>query len=254
MRRVIAITGASGRLRKIASYELAMAGYTVYVGTAVSSSRTQAKAIRTFAEQNHVDLRQMLFDESSEASTVAAIQKIVKDCGRLDVLIHLLDLRALRSPGMRSAAELTQIYNNHVLKMQHISQAAMPLFIEQGHGLLMWVAGSQMRKAIPHDLEPFFASKAVLDALAISYAITGVGENIETTILLPGLAETTSVIVELVGMPAGTRPLMVYPDQLYASKEVLADRSEPSLALAFRGIQSHDLFRHSTPQTIDVYA
>lgn len=53
-------------------------------------------------------------------------------------------------------------------------------------GLLLWVGSSSTRGGTPPFLAPYFAAKAAMDALAVSYAAETVKFGIDTTILVPG--------------------------------------------------------------------
>jgi NAD(P)-dependent dehydrogenase (short-subunit alcohol dehydrogenase family) len=57
---------------------------------------------------------------------------------------------------------------------------------QQGKGLVIWVGSTSTRGGTPPYLAPYFAAKAGMDALAVSYAGELARWNIETTIIVPG--------------------------------------------------------------------
>src|SRR5580658_376120 len=90
MKQVILITGASSGFGALAARALAKAGHIVYASMRETTGRNakQVEAARQFATENNVDLRTVELDVASQESADAAIQKIVADNGRLDVVIH----------------------------------------------------------------------------------------------------------------------------------------------------------------------
>lgn len=62
----------------------------------------------------------------------------------------------------------------------------LPLLRKQGKGLLVWVGSSSTRGGTPPFLAPYFAAKAAMDALAVSYAAELARWGIENTIMVPG--------------------------------------------------------------------
>lgn len=92
----------------------------------------------------------------------------------LDLLKH-----SLRSSSLK-------LYDVNVLSTQRINRAVLPLLRKQGRGLVVWVGSSSTRGGTPPYLGPYFAAKAGMDAMAVSYAGELARWNIETTIVVPG--------------------------------------------------------------------
>src|SRR6201984_2711478 len=90
MKKVIMITGASSGFGALTARALAKAGHTVYASMRETRGRNapQIEEAKKFANDNDVDLRAIELDVSSQASADAAIQKIIADNKRLDVVIH----------------------------------------------------------------------------------------------------------------------------------------------------------------------
>src|SRR5262245_52563124 len=90
MNYVIVITGASSGFGELMSHALAKAGHIVYAGMrdTIGHNKQQVESAAKFAQDNKVELRTIELDVSSEESVDAAIEKVVADNGRLDVVIH----------------------------------------------------------------------------------------------------------------------------------------------------------------------
>jgi NAD(P)-dependent dehydrogenase (short-subunit alcohol dehydrogenase family) len=73
-----------------------------------------------------------------------------------------------------------------VLSTQRVNRAALPQLRKQKKGLVLWVGSTSTRGGTPPYLSPYFAAKAAMDALAVSYAAELNRWGIETSIIVPG--------------------------------------------------------------------
>lgn len=256
MKQVIAITGASSKIGEVASRELAKAGHIVYAGVSASGRRkdSRIRAIGRFAVRNSVDLRAIELEGSSDYSPQSAIGRIVSECGRLDVLIHIIGPEAFGSAGACKPEQLAQLYETCVLPTQLVNKAALPVFRDQSHGLVVWVAGSQTHEKTLHHLGSYLAAKAALDALAASHASELARWNVESTILLPGVMDTARALVAVVEMTAGTRPLLIHSDNHQTGQETVGDGADSTRAGGLRRMRFSELLRASARRVIDMYS
>jgi NADP-dependent 3-hydroxy acid dehydrogenase YdfG len=88
--KIIVITGASSGFGALTARALAKAGHTLYASMRDTTGQNARKVeeVKKFAKENKVDLRSIELDVTSQASVDAAIQKIVGENKRLDVVIH----------------------------------------------------------------------------------------------------------------------------------------------------------------------
>src|ERR687898_870264 len=188
MSKVIVITGAGSGFGALSARHLADAGYTVYAGIRETTGRNAGRVqdARDFADQHGVDLRAVELDIASQASCDAGIARIIEESGRLDVVLHNAGHMVLGPLEAYTPEELTHVYDVNVLGTQRVNRAALPHLRKQGHGLLLWVGSTSTRGGTPPYLAPYFAAKAGMDALAVSYAAELARFGIETTIVVPG--------------------------------------------------------------------
>jgi NAD(P)-dependent dehydrogenase (short-subunit alcohol dehydrogenase family) len=188
MKQVIVITGASSGFGALTARALAKAGHIVYASMRDTTGRnaSQVEAVAKFAKENNVDLRTIELDVASQASADAAIQRIVRDNGHLDVVIHNAGHMVFGPAEAFTPEQLAELYDVNVLSTQRVNRAALPQLRKQKKGLVVWVSSSSCAGGTPPYLAPYFAAKAGMDALAVVYSRELTRWGIETSIIVPG--------------------------------------------------------------------
>jgi len=188
MKQVIVITGASSGFGALAARALAHAGHTVYASMRETAGRNapQVAEVGSYATEHGVDLRTVELDVADEASVEAGIGKIIADSGRLDVVIHNAGHMSFGPAEAFTPEQFAQLYDINVLSTQRVNRAALPHMRQQGRGLVVWVSSSSARGGTPPYLSPYFAAKAAMDSLAVSYASELARWGVETSIIVPG--------------------------------------------------------------------
>lgn len=133
-----------------------------------------------------MDLRTVELDVADQASVDAAIATIIEDAGHLDVVIHNAGHMVLGPTEAFTPEQLASVYDTNVVSTQRLNRAALPHLRAQGRGLVLWVGSTSTRGGTPPYLAPYFAAKAGMDALAVSYAAELARFGIDTSIVVPG--------------------------------------------------------------------
>ncbi len=167
---------------------LAQAGHTVYASMRETTGRNASRVteVAQWAAQNATDLRTVELDVQSEASVSSAIQQVLADTSGLDVIVHNAGHMVFGPAEAFTPEQFIQQYDVNVLGAQRVNRAALPFLRKRGKGLLVWVGSSSTRGGTPPFLAPYFAAKAAMDALAVSYSTELARWGIETTIMVPG--------------------------------------------------------------------
>jgi NAD(P)-dependent dehydrogenase (short-subunit alcohol dehydrogenase family) len=188
MKKIIVITGSSSGFGELSSRALAGAGETVYAAMRGTTGHNAGKVseAQAYAKEHSVDLRPIELDVSSEASVNDAVATIMEEAGRLDVIIHNAGHMVTGPSEAFTPEQLASVYDSNVLGAQRLNRAALPHLRSQRSGLVLWVGSSSTRGGTPPYLGPYFAAKAAMDALAVSYADELARFGIETTIVVPG--------------------------------------------------------------------
>jgi NAD(P)-dependent dehydrogenase (short-subunit alcohol dehydrogenase family) len=188
MGKTILISGASSGFGALAARLLADAGHTVYAGMRDVNGRNAeaAKVAADYSAEHGVDLRSVELDVSSEDSVTGAVATVRAESDHLDVLIHNAGHMVVGPAEAFTPEQLAALYDTNVLGTQRLNRAALPHMRERGDGLVVWVSSSSSRGGTPPYLAPYFAAKAGMDSLAVSYALELARFGIETSIIVPG--------------------------------------------------------------------
>lgn len=228
-RKIILITGASSGFGRLTAEALARAGHTVYASMRDIASRNANNAIEMaeLSEREGVDLRSVELDVQSEPSTNAAVEEVISKSGRIDVLIHNAGHMVFGPAEAFTPEQYAQQYDVNVLGTQRVNRAALPHMRAAKQGLVVWVSSSSAAGGTPPYLAPYFAAKAGMDALAISYARELSLWGIETTIIVPGaFTKGTNHFVHS-GRPADEQRVAEYEAGPYKN---FAEELQPKLA------------------------
>jgi len=185
---VILVTGASSGFGRLTAEALAREGHTVYASMRDVAGRNAGNAaeMAETSARDGIDLRAIELDVQSEPSTNAAVEKIVAESGRIDVIVHNAGHMMFGPAESFTPEQFAQQYDVNVLGTQRVNRAVLPHMRRQKQGLLVWVSSSSSAGGTPPYLSPYFAAKAAMDALAVQYARELSRWGIETSIVVPG--------------------------------------------------------------------
>ncbi|MDR3400846.1 MAG: SDR family oxidoreductase [Pandoraea sp.] len=218
MSYTILVTGASSGFGLMTARALAQAGHTVYASMRETQGRNAPRVseIAQWSKEQSVDLRTVELDVQSDSSVAAAIGSILKDGNGLDVIVHNAGHMVFGPAEAFTPEQMIQQYDVNVLGAQRVNRAALPSLRKAGRGLLVWVGSSSTRGGTPPFLAPYFAAKAAMDALAVSYSTELARWGIETTIMVPGAFTKGTNHFAHSGKPADVAVAAEYENGPYA--------------------------------------
>ena len=217
-KQVIVITGASSGFGALTARALAKAGHTVYAGIRETQGRNAAQVATAaaFAKENGVDLRTVELDVASNASVEAGIAAVIAEQSRVDTIIHNAGHMSFGPAEAFTPEQFAELYDINVLSTQRVNRAVLPYMRRQGKGLVVWVSSSSTRGGTPPYLSPYFAAKAAMDSLAVSYASELTRWGIETAIIVPGAFTKGTSHFAHSGSPADKTRAAEYDNGPYA--------------------------------------
>ena len=223
---IVVITGAGSGFGALTARALADQGHTVYAGMRETTGRNrpQVEAATDYAAEHKVDLRPIELDVNCEASVTAAVEKVIADDGRIDVLIHNAGHMVVGPAEAFTPQQLTELFDVNVLSTQRLNRAALPYLRHAGRGLVIWVSSSSVKGGTPPYLAPYFAAKAAEDSLAVSYAAELARWGVETSIVVPGSFTSGTNHFAHSGRPADTAVAAEYEKHYAGLMEQVAGK------------------------------
>ncbi len=216
MGEVIVVTGASSGFGALTVRRLGLAGHTVYAGMRETAGRnaTAVAELEAFGSGNGADVRAVELDVQSQESADAAIARIIAEQGRLDVVVHNAGHMVTGPAEAFTPEQYASLYDVNVLGTQRVNRAALPHLRGRRSGHVVWVGSTSTRGGTPPYLAPYFAAKAAMDAVAVSYRAELLRFGIETTIVVPGAFTSGTNHFAHSGTPADTERAQAY-EELY---------------------------------------
>ncbi len=185
--QVIVVTGAGSGLGQAVAEKLALAGHIVYAGVRGLTARAaeRAAASNRFAAQHEVTLRPLELDVLSDTGCRAAIDQVLVEQGRLDVLVNNAGMLMSGVAEAFTAEQFLTILDTNVVSWLRMNRAVLPVMRRQGAGTLVYISSTTA-----HIVEPFMAtyiaSKAAGEAFAESIGFEVTPFGIDTIIVVPG--------------------------------------------------------------------
>jgi NAD(P)-dependent dehydrogenase (short-subunit alcohol dehydrogenase family) len=226
MGKTIVITGAGSGFGALAARALADAGHTVYAAMRDTAGRNASRVAEAeaYAAEHQVGLRTVELDVLSQESADAAVATVLSGAGALDVVVHNAGHMVTGPTEAFTPEELAAVYDTNVLGTQRVNRAALPHLRAQEHGLVLWIGSTSTRGGTPPYLAPYFAAKAAMDALAVSYAAELARFGIETTIVVPGAFTSGTNHFATGGHPAEQAVLPAYEERYAGLMDQVAQR------------------------------
>jgi len=218
MKKIILVTGASSGFGALTARRLADAGHTVYASMRDTQGRNapQVEDATRYANEHGVDLRTVELDVLSDASTGHAIAQILQEASRIDVVVHNAGHMVFGPTEAFTPKQFIEQYDVNVVGTQRVNRAMLPHLRRQRSGLLLWVGSSSTRGGTPPYLAPYFAAKAAMDSVAVSYSTELSRWGIETSIVLPGAYTSGTNHFAHSGQPADSARAAEYDAGPYA--------------------------------------
>jgi NAD(P)-dependent dehydrogenase (short-subunit alcohol dehydrogenase family) len=203
---VALVTGANQGVGFQIAKALAANGYSVYVG-----SRNQSNGEKAAAEIG-TNAHAISLDVTKQSTIRAAVERIEKEAGHLDLLVNNAAIAHAGKPGRTleevvaanrastaSLDEVRAVWETNVFGVIGVTQAMLPLLrrsiaarvvnVSSGLGSLSWVADPACWARKHFDLV-YAASKTAMNAVTMAFAIELEEENIKVNAVSPGFTAT----------------------------------------------------------------
>lgn len=204
MKSIILVTGSGSGIGKLSAQALAKAGHIVYATMRDIEGRNKGRAdeLRTWAQSEGVALLPLELDILSQDSANAAVSTIVREQGRIDVVMQNAGHLVIGPTEAFTPEEIERVFDTNFLGAQRVNRAVLPQLRKQESGLMLWISSTTTKGGFPPFMGPYAAAKAAMDSLAVtlSYEIARFG--IETSIVVPGAFTQGTAHFPTAGKPA----------------------------------------------------
>jgi NAD(P)-dependent dehydrogenase (short-subunit alcohol dehydrogenase family) len=183
---VAVVTGSSSGIGLAASLALAKNGYLTY---ATMRNLAKQDSIKSVAEKEHLPVRTVQLDVTDENSVKNAIQSILSESGRIDLLVNNAGYGmtgAFEDIGMD---EIKSLYETNVFGVIRVTQAVLPIMRKQGSGRIINISSGAGRIGYPGG-SAYVSSKFALEGLRESMAFEVEQFGIKTVLVEPGFIRT----------------------------------------------------------------
>jgi NAD(P)-dependent dehydrogenase (short-subunit alcohol dehydrogenase family) len=183
---VAVVTGSSSGIGLATSLALAKNGYRTY---ATMRNLAKQDSIQSIADKQHLPIRTVQLDVNDENSVKDAIQSIISESGRIDLLVNNAGyglIGAFEDIGMD---EIKSLYETNVFGVIRITQVVLPIMRKQGSGRIINISSGAGRIGFPGS-SAYVSSKFALEGLTESMAFEVEQFGIKTVLVEPGFIRT----------------------------------------------------------------
>jgi NAD(P)-dependent dehydrogenase (short-subunit alcohol dehydrogenase family) len=183
---VAVVTGSSSGIGLATSLALAKNGYVTY---ATMRNLAKQDSIQSIADKQQLPIRTVQLDVTDENSVKNAIQSILSESGRIDLLVNNAGYGmtgAFEDIGMD---EIKSLYETNVFGVIRVTQAVLPIMRKQGSGRIINISSGAGRIGYPGG-SAYVSSKFALEGLSESMAFEVEQFGIKTVLVEPGFIRT----------------------------------------------------------------
>lgn len=181
--KTVLITGASSGFGLMTARHLALAGHVVFA----SMLEELPETLRIFEElESKYPVTPIILDVTSDQSCVDAVAKVLEAAKKLDIVIHNAGAMCYGPAESFSPETYARYMEINCIGTQRLNRAFLPHMRSNNDGLIVWIGSSSTRGGTTPFLGPYFAAKAAMDSLAVTYSTELTRFGIETSIIVPG--------------------------------------------------------------------
>jgi NAD(P)-dependent dehydrogenase (short-subunit alcohol dehydrogenase family) len=183
----VLITGASTGIGRLAAETVARRGHTVYASMRDAAGRnaTAAQSLQQLAQEEKLALRTVEIDVQEKTSIEEAVNLVLEEAGRIDVLVNNAGLMSIGlAEGFTEEQAIHQMDVNFMGSFR-ASRAVLPHMRSRRSGLIIHVTSIVGRVLFP-GCALYCASKFAQEAMAEVLHFELAGTGVESVIVEPG--------------------------------------------------------------------
>jgi NAD(P)-dependent dehydrogenase (short-subunit alcohol dehydrogenase family) len=183
---VAVVTGSSSGIGLATSLALARNGYLTY---ATMRNLAKRDSVQSTAEKQHLSIRTVQLDVTDENSVKNAIQSILSESGRIDLLVNNAGYGLTGALEDIRIDEIRALYETNLFGVIRVTQAVLTTMRKQGSGRIINISSGAGRIGYPGG-SAYVSSKFALEGLSESMAYEIEQFGIRTVLVEPGFVRT----------------------------------------------------------------
>jgi NAD(P)-dependent dehydrogenase (short-subunit alcohol dehydrogenase family) len=185
--QTILVTGSSSGFGFLLTQGLLTQGYTVFATMRDLDGRNAegAAQLRRYAQGQPGVLHLVELDVTDEDSVVAAIEKVLQQAGKIDVVVNNAGGGGRGYTEAFSVEQLQKMFDVNVFGVHRVMRAVLPSMRAQRRGLIIVISSAQGRMVVPFS-GAYTSSKFAVEGLAESYHYDLAPLGVDVVIVEPG--------------------------------------------------------------------
>ena len=179
---VVLISGATSGIGKTIAEQLHQEGYRVFGA---------GRRAEDFISNNGISMLKM--DVTNDVSVQQAVQRIIQEVGRIDVLIQCAGQGAIGPIEEFTPEEIANVFNLNLLGILRVNKAVIPHMRNQNSGRIIHISSLAAEAGLPYQ-GVYCASKAALDVMTESLRMELKKFQIDICCIQPGDFKTEVVL------------------------------------------------------------
>jgi len=193
---VVLVTGCSSGFGRLSVESLARKGYRVFASMRESAGRnaTARDQLSELARRERLSLKVIELDVTDEGSVNSAVEGVIAEAGRIDVLVNNAGFAYWSLTEGFSVEQAQRIFDTNFFGVVRMNRAVLPHMRHRHRGLLVHVSSGAGRGVLP-GMGLYTATKFALEALAETYRYELSQLGVESIIIEPG-PYTTEILAK----------------------------------------------------------
>jgi NAD(P)-dependent dehydrogenase (short-subunit alcohol dehydrogenase family) len=184
--KVAVVTGSSSGIGFETSLALAREGFLTY---ATMRNLEKGSGIKSELDKENLPLKIMQLDVTDDASVSKAVQSIISDSGRIDIIVNNAGYGLVGAFEDLSLDEIKQQYETNFFGVVRVTQAVIPIMRKQKSGRIINISSGAGRFGYPGG-SAYVSTKFAMEGLSesLSYELDPFG--IKVILVEPGVIRT----------------------------------------------------------------